>query len=84
MNTSPSGSLICWSRREDPYVPVVCGSCERERIIISNNTTREDFTGICRACVNGEDWEDKTLPNGSIVFRQVTNRQSFVLELLND
>ncbi len=63
-----SGSIICWSRREDPYVVVICGSCGQERVILSNNTTRGDFTGICRACINGEDREDKTLPNGSIVF----------------
>ena len=63
-----TGSVIRWSRRKDPYVPVVCGSCGRERMLLLNNATRSDFLGICRACVNGESWQDVTLPNGSIVF----------------
>jgi len=63
-----SGSVIYWSRRGDPYVPVRCGSCGRERMILLNNATREEFNGICRVCTHGESWEDEILPNGSIVF----------------
>lgn len=71
----PNGSIICWSRRSDPYVPVICGSCRRERIVLSNNTTRATYTGLCRSCVNEEDWQDVTLPNGSIVFWSRRNGQ---------
>lgn len=63
-----SGSVIYWSRREDPYVPVKCGSCGRERMVTANNTTRQTFHGICRQCSNGEKWIDETLPNGCVVY----------------
>jgi predicted RNA-binding Zn-ribbon protein involved in translation (DUF1610 family) len=62
-----TGSIIRWSRRKDPYVPVVCGSCGRERLLLLNNATRSDFSGICRACTNGENWQDVKLSNGSVV-----------------
>ncbi|MEZ4861226.1 MAG: HNH endonuclease signature motif containing protein [Caldilineaceae bacterium] len=64
----PNGSIIYWSRRQDPYVPVKCGSCGRERMLIANNTTRVTFLGICRQCVNNEKWEDETLENGCVVY----------------
>ena len=64
----PNGSIVYWSRREDPYVPVKCGQCGRERMILFNNCTRQTFDGICRQCTNGEAWQDTTLSNGSIVF----------------
>jgi hypothetical protein len=64
----PNGSVIYWSRREDPYVPVLCGSCKRERMIKFENTTRETFDGICRQCTNGEKWQDESLPNGSVIY----------------
>ncbi|MEW5956635.1 MAG: HNH endonuclease signature motif containing protein [Chloroflexota bacterium] len=64
----PNGSVIYWSRRKDPYVPVMCGSCGRERMMELSNIRRATFTGICRSCVSGESWQDETLPNGSIVF----------------
>lgn len=65
----PNGSIICWSRRVDPYIPVICGLCGRVRMIKGKeNVSRADFTGICRACTQGEDWQDETLPNGSIIF----------------
>lgn len=63
-----NGSVIYWSRRQDPYVPVKCGSCGRERMIISNNTTRQTFQGICRQCTTNEKREDETLPNGCVVY----------------
>jgi hypothetical protein len=63
-----SGSVIYWSRREDPYVPVKCGSCGRERMVIASNTTRQTFHGICRACKNDSKWEDETLTNGCVVY----------------
>ena len=63
-----NGSVIFWSRREDPYVPVKCGQCGRERKILFNNCTRQTFDGICRKCANGEAWEDATLPNGCVVY----------------
>lgn len=66
--TLPTGSVVCWSRRADPYVPVICGSCRRERTVLSNNTTRKTFTGICRPCERGAKWCDETLHNNSIVF----------------
>jgi hypothetical protein len=71
----PSGSIICWSRREDPYVPVICGSCGRERMIELNNTTRKTFTGNCSSCVKGEQWQDATLANSSVVFWSRRNKQ---------
>lgn len=64
----PTGSMVCWSRREDPYVPVICGSCQRERVVLSNNTTRATYTGICKPCELGEKWRDETLSNQSIIF----------------
>lgn len=72
----PSGSVVCWSRRSDPYVPVVCGCCRRERVILSNNTTRATFTGICAVCERGEKWRDETLPNQSVVFWSRRDAQS--------
>lgn len=63
-----NGSIIYWSRRQDPYVPVKCGCCGRERLIISANTTRQTFQGICRQCVNNEKWEDETLENGCVLY----------------
>lgn len=63
-----NGSTIRWSRRKDPYVPVICGSCRKERMIKLGNATRETFTGICRACAQGESTKDEFLPNGSIIF----------------
>jgi len=64
----PNGSIVYWSRREDPYVPVKCGFCERERMVLLNNTTRQTFHGICRPCTNNEKWEDETLPNGCVLY----------------
>lgn len=63
-----NGSVIRWSRRKDPYVPVICGSCGRERMLEYTGVTREDFTGLCRDCVNNTKLQDVTLPNGSIIF----------------
>lgn len=63
-----NGSVIYWSRRQDPDVPVKCGSCGRERMVLANNTTRQTFHGICRQCTNNEDWQDETLPNGCVVY----------------
>ena len=63
-----NGSIIYWSRREDPYVPVKCGSCGHERLVMTNNPTRQTFHGICRPCTNGEKWEDETLPNGCVLY----------------
>lgn len=63
-----NGSVIYWSRRQDPYVPVKCGSCGRERMIVANNTTRQTFQGICRQCTRNEKWEDETLPNGCVIY----------------
>jgi hypothetical protein len=63
-----NGSVIYWSRRQDPYVPVKCGFCGRERMIIANNTTRQTFHGICRQCVNDEKWEDERLPNECVIY----------------
>jgi ribosomal protein S27E len=62
-----NGSVIYWSRRNDPYIPVKCGVCGHERCILLNNTTRKTFNGICRQCTNGEQWQDVRLDNGSIV-----------------
>ncbi len=73
--TLPNGSMIFWSRREDPYVPVKCAVCDRERMILLNNTTRETFTGICDSCTRGESWQDAMLENGSIVFWSRRNGQ---------
>lgn len=63
----PNGNIISWSRRQDPYVPVKCGACGRERVILFNNATRKTFVGICRQCTNGEQWEDIRLENGSLI-----------------
>jgi len=63
-----NGSVIYWSRRQDPHVPVKCGSCGRERMILLENTTRKTFEGICRPCTSNEKWEDETLPNGCVVY----------------
>lgn len=63
-----NGSIIYWSRRKDPYVPVKCGSCGRERLVMTNNPTRQTFHGICHQCTNGEKWEDETLPNGCVLY----------------
>ncbi len=70
-----NGSVIYWSRRQDPYVPVKCGSCGRERLIIANNTTRQTFQGICRQCIKNEKWEDETLPNGCVIYWSRRNGQ---------
>lgn len=66
--TLPNGSIIFWSRRKDPYVPVRCAECKRERMILSNNTTRKTFTGICASCTRGESYQDTELESGSIIF----------------
>lgn len=63
-----NGSVIYWSRRQDPHVPVKCGSCGRERMIITNNTTRQTFDGICRQCTSNEKWADETFPNGCVIY----------------
>jgi ribosomal protein S27E len=63
-----NGSVIYWSRRQDPSVPVKCGACGRERMITVNNTTRQTFDGICRPCTRNEKWEDETLPNGCVIY----------------
>ena len=64
----PNGSIVYWSRRQDPCVPVKCGTCGRERLVELNNTTRHDFTGLCLQCVVGAAIEDVVMPNGSVVY----------------
>ncbi len=70
-----NGSIIYYSRRQDPLVPVMCGSCHRERLVQLGYIAHKDFTGICRACTNNESWQDITLPNGSIVYWSRRNGQ---------
>ena len=62
-----NGTIICWSRRNDPYVPIICGSCGQERLLPLQNVRRRTFHGICRVCAVGESWQDKSLPNGSFI-----------------
>ena len=64
----PNGSIVYWSRRTDPYVPVRCGRCGQERIIEYSCPSSTDFTGLCNRCVKYTNWEDEALPNGSIIF----------------
>ena len=63
-----NGSVICWSRRNDPYIPVVCGVCGQERWIKGKENVYGDFTGICRDCTQGVAVQDVTLSNHSIVY----------------
>ena len=63
-----NSSVIFWSRREDPYVPVKCGKCKQERLILSENCTRKAFDGICRHCCSNEARTDVNLPNGCVVY----------------
>ncbi len=64
----PSGSIIYYSRRQDPLVPVMCGSCRRERLVGLNQISHKNFTGICQSCTKHESLQDENLPNGSVIF----------------
>jgi hypothetical protein len=66
--TLSNGSIIFWSRRKDPYVPVKCAGCNRVRKILLNNTTRKTFTGTCTSCTRRESRQNVQLENGSIIF----------------
>jgi hypothetical protein len=75
-----NGSFVCWSRRADPYVPVICGACKRERLVLSNHATRKTYSGICKSCTNGESWQDETLANGSVIFWSRRSRQQIPIQ----
>lgn len=63
-----NGSMICWSRRNDPYIPVICGGCHQERLLEYTGVTRDDFTGLCRDCANNVSRLDEVLNDGSTIF----------------
>ena len=71
----PNGSIIHWSRKKDNFVPVTCAACNQQRTIQAVSASRGVFTGICQACANGTRLQDKTLPNGSIIFWSHRNKQ---------
>ncbi len=63
-----NGSVICWSRRSDPTIPVICGGCGQERLLEYTGVTREDFTGYCYNCANHASVQDETLEDESFIF----------------
>lgn len=79
----PNGSVICWSRRQGKYVPVRCGVCGSERMLVSTFDWR-GFTGLCQKCAYVAKRKytktgTETLPTGSIIYwaeeQQVNGRR---------
>lgn len=69
--TLPNGSIIYWSRRKGKDIPVQCGMCNQERVVLNKLASQKNFTGICYDCAYASQrkYNDvQQLPNGSIVY----------------
>ena len=66
-----NGGVVCWSRRQGNYVPVICPSCETERMIHFRGATERRFTSICFDCTRKQiqiHTADETIANGSVIY----------------
>jgi hypothetical protein len=67
----PNGSIICWSRRNGRQIPVICGACGQERIVLNQLASQKVFTGIfydCAYAAQRKYIENQVLENGTIVY----------------